>query len=312
MTDPRQKNSDIEANDEGFDEGTPLNEVQVNQLLALDGEPEAPAAPAAEPTLEDTLAARAEPQDPTPAEFKPTSKEPAAEDDAALLLGRYKRDDEGISNLENHARHFQSEADRSKNRATVLEADLDSIKASEEYRLAQAIRRDPAALQRAQTALNSPQAEEVEKPDFIDMGEIHDPGTPSGKWFNHLVESRASRLVEPQVSSIRAETEQRVEAAELLRIHPELAEPAVREEFTGFVRRKQEAGAVLPLKDFYRLHLAERAVLPEINGAPGGNREAPKTPRGTGGSPSRSPQLTKAERESVAILQAGTHDDDAF
>ena len=132
-----------------------------------------------------------------------TEKETAEEE---KLLGRFPNNEKGVKDLENHAKHFQSEADKYKARVQELE------------KLATQTPEVPKA--------PTPQPQ-IDPPEYFDPADAVNPGTPSGNWLQQMIEKKAEAIIQPQLEQYK----QAQQAQAFLEAHPELLDPAKRENF---------------------------------------------------------------------------------
>lgn len=215
------------------------------------------------------------------------SEEPAPAGEVSeenLLLGRFPNNEKGVGDLVEHARHFQSEADRQRVRADQLETRM--------MELETAIKGKPEEA--------APAPEPIAPPDFFDVTDVGNPTTESGKWFNNMIARRAESAVEPYLKKM----EEVQKAQTFLAQHPELTDTNLRDEFQNFVASKMRDGGVSH-EDLYQLMLAKKGMTPGANtGQPQAAPEA-TIPTGVGGTPSKAPSLTPEEREALAIIRAG-------
>lgn len=210
-------------------------------------------------------------------------------------LGKYDK----VEDLEEHGRHWQSEADKAKNRADALEREVTTLHGSEEWAITQALKADPAKRDKIRAIIAGESEEDLVPPDVFDPTEVKDDNSPTAKYLRSLIRREAKSLVRTEIEPTVSQIRQQQEAAALLAEYPELGEAEAREKFAGFVHEKMRTVAGLPLRDHYRLFLAETGA---VGGQQGRPREAPRIPRGTGGAPSREPVLTPEQREALAIL----------
>lgn len=221
------------------------------------------------------------------------------EDEEKLWLGRYKKPED----LEDHARHFQSEADRQKARAERAEAELESSKNSEVQRMMNEIQSDPTKMERLRSIAQN--TEEVETPEFFDPTDVTNPNSKSQAWLKSLVAKEAEKLVKGMIGPELAQLKQREEAKDLISQHQELNDPETAAAFRQFVQSRQNG---VSLSDFYQLFLASQGEDPgpagDVERAP--TRAPARRPRGVGRRPSRRANLTPQEQESLRILRLAT------
>ena len=219
------------------------------------------------------------------------SGEPVVEEENRKFLGRY----DSVDQLEEHARHFQSNYDRTK-------AELDQIKSQDAYKIVETLAMDPTKMAKLQAIMSNEQPP-PEKPEMFDPHESLDPETDSGKWFKYQLAQQAKDAVKPELDRMR----QQAEALQLVNSHPDLMDLEKQREFTEFVSRKQK----MNLDDYHRLWVAEQGGVGNAgNGQRGGNNAIDQMPTGTGGSQSRHESLTPEQTEALRILGAGRTNSD--
>ena len=253
------------------------------------------------PTAEELAAALlTDAQDEAP-QAPQTGRNAAPPDPGQLLAGRFERTDEGISQLEDHARYQQGEADRQRMRADKAEASGKELMNSEAGRMLMSLKDNPALLSRVKEEVNRG----MEKPpENFDTSEIHDPNTESGKWFQARLERQAEAIASKKIQELESRINQKNSVGQLLRDYPELESAEKQQELKAYVEQKAQSGGITEA-DMYRLYLLEAGEDPRRAANQGNGANGVQPPTGIGGAPGRQEAMTDEASEMIQIIQAG-------
>ena len=174
-----------------------------------------------------------------------------------------------VEDLEEHARHFQSESDKQRSRADALERDLSSMRQTEEWRILESLKADPDKRDRLRAIIAG---DETPTLDMIDPVDLTKEGTPSNKWLQAMIRAEARKLVKTEIEPTTQQIRQQQEASALIQEFPELASQETQAPFVEFVKERGKGVQGLALRDFYQLYLATKG------GAPSGQRDDDRRP----------------------------------